>query len=79
MAHRYNVKTGQVEPKPSARERTWYRWRLRNGIETQKDDKRFKDSQEVKESIRKHITEKLQDQYDSMKKVASFFSRKGRQ
>lgn len=78
MAHRFNVKTGRVEPKPSARERTWYRWRLRYGIETPKDNKRFKNSQEVKESIRQHITDKLQDQYDSMKKVAGFFTRRGR-
>jgi hypothetical protein len=55
MAHRYNQKTGRVEPKPSARERTWYRWRMRNGLEEPKDQKRF----ETHQGILAEIKEKL--------------------
>ena len=55
MAHRYNTKTGRVEPKPSARERTWYRWRMRNGMETPQDTERISKLQVVKEYIRTKI------------------------
>lgn len=55
MAHRFNIKTGRVEPKPSARERTWYRWRMRHGLETIQDNQRFSKWQETKEYIRRII------------------------
>lgn len=59
MAHRYNVKTGRVEPKPSARERTWYRWRMRHGIEKPVDVQRFNRWQQIKKEIEESIIAKL--------------------
>ena len=67
MAHRYNVKNGRVEPKPTARERTWYRWRMRKGLEEKQDIERRSRLEEVKEKIRESIIEKLRrkKQHDS--------------
>ena len=59
MAHRFNSLTLRKEPKPSARERTWSRWRIRKRIETEEDEKRLDRLQEVKESIKDAFVNKL--------------------
>ena len=48
MSHRVNMLTGRKEPKPHARERTWFRWRIRKDIPNQDDNLRLSNSQEVK-------------------------------
>lgn len=52
MAHRFNSKTGRVEPKPSASERTFYRWRMRKGIDTEQDKERKSRLEETLDRVR---------------------------
>ena len=59
MAHRFNSKTGRAEPKPSARERTWYRWRMRHGLETKQDVEHFNRWQQIKIEIEERLISKL--------------------
>ena len=62
MAHRFNSEYGRPTPKPSASERTWYRWRLKHGYEEQKDIVRRSKLEEVKEKIREAFFNKLRKQ-----------------
>lgn len=62
MAHRFNSKTGRVEPKPSARERTWYRYRMRKGLMEAKDQRRFEEHQGVIAKIKESLMKKLRRQ-----------------
>lgn len=59
MAHRFNSKTGRVEPKPSASERTWYRWRMRHGFETIADVEKRNRWEELKQEIQDRLIAKL--------------------
>lgn len=56
MAHRFNEQLGKVTPKPSARERTRYRWRMRHGLEEKRDKQRFEIHQGVISSIKDWIS-----------------------
>lgn len=51
MSKRVNMLTGKKEPKKSANERTWFRWRLRRGTETQDDNLRIARYQDAKDRI----------------------------
>jgi len=59
LAHRFNSVANRKEPKPSARERTWYRWRLKHDHETVKDKERFKAHIQTKERIKESILRML--------------------
>ncbi len=48
MSHRVNMLTGIKEPKPSATERTWSRWRMRRNISTTEDKNRVSKIKELK-------------------------------
>ncbi len=48
MSHRVNMLTGIKEPKPSATERTWSRWRMRRNISTIADEVRIGKIKEFK-------------------------------
>jgi hypothetical protein len=41
MAHRFNFEHNRKTPKPTARERTWHRWRVRKEIGNQDDELRI--------------------------------------
>lgn len=47
MAHRFNNQAGRKTPKPSASERTKFRWRVRHDIETPQDKERINERLEV--------------------------------
>jgi len=68
MAHRFNSVTGRKEPKPSASERTWSRWRVRKRIETQEDVQRLSRLEEVKERIKEAFFNKLRAKKEKEKK-----------
>lgn len=59
MAHRFNCEAGRVQPKPSASERTWYRYRIRRGIGHKKDVERQSSFIETKEKIKETFVGKL--------------------
>ena len=75
MAHRFNSKTGRKEPKKSARERTWYRFRLRNDIETKQDVDRFDKHGEVKRQIKEAFLQRLTSLQDQITLPIEFLGR----
>ena len=60
MAHRFNTKTGRVEPKPSASERTLRRFRTRHSIETVEDIEYYTKWEKIKAEIRERLLHKKQ-------------------
>lgn len=52
MAHRFNCNTDRKEPKPSASERTKFRWRVYHGLETTTDENRITKAQQLKDKIK---------------------------
>jgi hypothetical protein len=80
MAHRFNHKLGIVGPKPSASERTKYRWRMRKGIGTTQDVQRKTLYEKIKQEVQESIIAKLrakkekQEQKDKSKLAGSRFN-----
>lgn len=64
MAKRVNMLTGVKEPKPSATERTWSRWRIRKNIETPDDNLRLSRLDDTKDRIAKFLGRKRDSDND---------------
>lgn len=64
MSHRYNSLTLRKEPKPSASDRTWSRWRVRKNIENKEDKKRIDELTKVKTSIKESFMNKFKRKKD---------------
>lgn len=55
MSHRFDYELGYVTPKPSARERTKYRFRMRNGLDTKQDEVRFDEHKGILTKIKEKL------------------------
>lgn len=55
MSHRFDYTLGYVTPKPSARARTKYRWRMRNGLDTPMDAVRYEEHKGILSKIKEKL------------------------